>query len=83
MLPSLKQHVFVIIIGFYVRLKAELINILKQNKMSEILNLLQEAINQNGDYAPLFLKALEDQQLLQNENVIICFFFRHITKLAI
>lgn len=41
--------------------------------MTEILNLLQEGIHQNEDYAPLLLKALEDQHLLQHGNVSFSF----------
>lgn len=38
--------------------------------MTEIVNLLHEAINENDDYAPLLWRALEDhQQLIQHGNV--------------
>uniref|UniRef100_A0A336MUC4 CSON007010 protein n=1 Tax=Culicoides sonorensis TaxID=179676 RepID=A0A336MUC4_CULSO len=36
--------------------------------MTEIVNLLQDAIFQNEEYSPIILKALEEQQLLQNIN---------------
>ena len=37
--------------------------------MSEIVQLLQDALPKHEEYSPLLLKALEEQQALQNHQV--------------